>query len=165
MAGAETCFQKERQDSRVTPLQTRGEAQQGELEMEASPVKVQSEPVCQASCDQVNPQPETTIFSLSQSESVWTAEKSHSTCEIYRHSILLMSVGGSVLFCGSVISALYFGVRTQQVASIMGPVLVSVGLMVLVVGLVLVPIIKQDQKPPPPVKRKQSYPRQPIFNL
>ncbi|XP_048847256.1 phosphoinositide-interacting protein-like [Brienomyrus brachyistius] len=164
MAGTETCFQKERQASRVIPLQTQGDAQQGELEMEASPVKVQSQPVCQASCNQVNPQPETTIFSLSQSESVWTEDKPHSTCAIYQHSILLMSVGGSVLLCGSVISALYFGVRTQQVASIMGPVLVSVGLMVLVVGLVLVPIIKQSQKPPP-VKRKQSYPRQPIFNL
>ncbi|XP_036408035.1 phosphoinositide-interacting protein-like [Megalops cyprinoides] len=109
---------------------------------------------------------ESTVFSLSQSESLWTNESTRSAWEIYQYPILLLATGGAVFICGFVLSGLYFtGIKEihRQAANLLGPALLSIGLMVLVVGLVLVPITKENMRPP--MKRPFSYSRPPLFNL
>ncbi|XP_066531285.1 phosphoinositide-interacting protein-like isoform X2 [Hoplias malabaricus] len=93
--------------------------------------------------EQLTPYTESTIFSLSRSESLWHSSTARSSCEFYHHAILLMTTGGSVLACGLVLSGLYFTDLDLTAAKILGPVLLSIGLMVLVVGVVLVPITKE----------------------
>ncbi|XP_035252862.1 phosphoinositide-interacting protein-like [Anguilla anguilla] len=106
---------------------------------------------------------ESTVFSLSQSESLWTTESSRSAWEIYQYPILLLATGGAVFICGFVLSGLYFARISRMATNILGPALLSIGLMVLVVGLVLVPITRENLKPP--IKRQASYYRPPQFNL
>ncbi|KAJ8389125.1 hypothetical protein AAFF_G00123310 [Aldrovandia affinis] len=106
---------------------------------------------------------ESTVFSLSQSESLWTTESARSTWEIYQYPISLLAVGGAVFICGFIVSGLYFAQVSKMATNILGPALLSIGLMVLVVGLVLVPITKENLKPP--MKRPFSYYRAPSFNL
>ncbi|XP_061079173.1 phosphoinositide-interacting protein-like [Conger conger] len=106
---------------------------------------------------------ESTVFSLSQSESLWTTESARSAWEVYQYPILLLASGGAVFICGFVLSGLYFAAISKKVTNILGPALLSIGLMVLVVGLVLVPITKENLKPP--LKRPVSYYRPPHFNL
>jgi hypothetical protein len=50
------------------------------------------------------------------------------------------------------------------VTRILGPGLLSIGLMVLVVGVVLIPITKKNRKQPV-LKRPLSYYRPPQFNV
>ncbi|KAJ8345564.1 hypothetical protein SKAU_G00297570 [Synaphobranchus kaupii] len=106
---------------------------------------------------------ESTVFSLSQSESLWTTESLRSAWEIYQYPILLLATGGAVFICGFILSGLYFAKISSRATNILGPALLSIGLMVLVVGLVLVPITKENLKPP--MKRPVSYYRPPQFNL
>ncbi|KAG9343696.1 hypothetical protein JZ751_013074 [Albula glossodonta] len=106
---------------------------------------------------------DSTVFSLSQSESLWTTESTRSAWEIYQYPIILLTTGGAVFLCGFVLSGLYFAKRDNLVAKILSPVLLSIGLMVLVVGLVLVPITKENLKPP--MKRPLSYYRSPTIKL
>lgn len=93
--------------------------------------------------EQLTPYTESTIFSLSRSESLWHSSAARNSCEFYRHAILLMTTGGSVLACGLVLSGLYFSGFSKQATKILGPVLLSIGLVVLVVGVVMVPITKE----------------------
>uniref|UniRef100_A0AAQ5ZIQ6 Phosphoinositide interacting regulator of transient receptor potential channels n=2 Tax=Amphiprion TaxID=80969 RepID=A0AAQ5ZIQ6_AMPOC len=117
--------------------------------------------------DQLTPpsRTESTVFSLSRSESVWTTETSRSKREVFWFPIHLMSTGGSFLACGIIISGLYFaGHCCEKVTKILGPALVSIGLMVFVVGVVLIPITKENRKRSN-MKRPLSYYRPPAFNL
>ncbi|KAM8843763.1 phosphoinositide-interacting protein isoform 1-T2 [Spinachia spinachia] len=107
---------------------------------------------------------ESTVFSLSHSESVWTAETSPGKCEEFWFAIHLMSTGGSFLACGVIISGLWFAGQCQKVTSILGPVLLSIGLMVLVVGVVLIPITKENRKRRS-MKKPLGHFRPPLFNL
>ncbi|KAM6913291.1 phosphoinositide-interacting protein [Lycodopsis pacificus] len=107
---------------------------------------------------------ESTVFSLSRSESVWTAETSPSKCEEFWFAIHLMSTGGSFLACGIIISGLCFAGHCKKVTKIMGPALLSIGLMVFVVGVVLIPITKENRKRTS-VKKPFSYYKPPVFNL
>lgn len=115
--------------------------------------------------DQLTPpsRTESTVFSLSRSESLWTTETPRSNCEIYWFPIHLMSTGGSFLVCGIIISGLYFAGHCRKVTNILGPALLSIGLMVFVVGVVLIPITKENRKQPAN-KRPLTY-RPPVFNL
>lgn len=75
-----------------------------------------------------------------------------------------MSTGGSFLACGIVISGLYFAGHCRKVTNILGPALLSIGLMVFVVGVVLIPITKENRKKSN-MKRPLSYYRPPAFNM
>lgn len=85
----------------------------------------------------------------SRSESVWTTTP-RSNWEIYRKPIVIMSVGGTILLFGVVITCLAYKLKlddtTYKVLKMIGPAFLSLGLMMLVCGLVWVPIIKKKQK-------------------
>lgn len=116
--------------------------------------------------DQLTPpsRTESTVFSLSRSESLWTTEASRSKWEVFWFPIHLMSTGGSFLACGFIISGLYFAGHCKEVTSILGPALVSIGLMVLVVGVVLIPITRENRQRSSMKKPLLHY-RPPVFNL
>lgn len=61
-----------------------------------------------------------------------------------------MSVGGTILLFGVVITCLAYKLNldgmTRKVLKMIGPAFLSLGLMMLVCGLVWVPIIKKKQK-------------------
>lgn len=116
--------------------------------------------------DQLTPpsRTESTVFTLSRSESLWTAEAPNNKCEVFWFPIHLMSTGGSFLACGFIISGLYFAGHCRKVTSILGPALVSIGLMVLVAGVVLIPITKENRQRSN-IKKPLSYYRPPMFNL
>lgn len=116
--------------------------------------------------DQLTPpsRTESTVFTLSRSESLWTAEAPHNNYEVFWFPIHLMSTGGSFLACGFIISGLYFAGHCRKVTTILGPALVSIGLMVLVVGVVLIPITKENRQRSN-IKKPLSYYRPPTFNL
>uniref|UniRef100_A0A8C6U9Q1 Phosphoinositide-interacting protein n=1 Tax=Neogobius melanostomus TaxID=47308 RepID=A0A8C6U9Q1_9GOBI len=96
---------------------------------------------------------ESTVFSLSRADSLWNSSQHSSAAagpdrcsEVYWMPIHLMSTGGSFMFCGVVISGLYFAGHCRMVTNFLGPALLSIGLMVFVVGLVLIPITKENRK-------------------
>uniref|UniRef100_A0A8B9HCQ4 Phosphoinositide interacting regulator of transient receptor potential channels n=1 Tax=Astyanax mexicanus TaxID=7994 RepID=A0A8B9HCQ4_ASTMX len=93
--------------------------------------------------EQLTPYTESTIFSLSRSESMWPSSATRSSCEFYRHAVLLMTTGGSVLACGMVLSGLFFAGVSVRATKLLGPAVLSIGLVVLVVGVVLVPITRE----------------------
>ncbi|XP_067282919.1 phosphoinositide-interacting protein-like [Pseudorasbora parva] len=95
------------------------------------------------SCEQLTPRSEHTILSLSDKEIRWTPLPPPGNCEYYWQAILLITSGGSVLLFGIVLSGLYFAEVSTMATNILGPALLSVGLMVLVVGVVLMPISKE----------------------
>ncbi|KAJ3601187.1 hypothetical protein NHX12_032160 [Muraenolepis orangiensis] len=111
---------------------------------------------------------ESTVFSLSRSESLWTAEAGvpvgPGRYQVYWFAIHLMTTGGSFLVCGAIISGLYFMGHLRRVTNILGPALLSIGLMVLVVGVVLIPITREDRKQPA-FKAPLAYYRAPQFNV
>ncbi|XP_068606561.1 phosphoinositide-interacting protein-like [Brachionichthys hirsutus] len=115
--------------------------------------------------DQLTPpsRTESTVFSLSRSESLWTTEQTNK-CEVFWFPVHLMSTGGSFLACGIFISGLYFAGHHRKVTNFLGPALLSIGLMVFVVGVVLIPITKQNRKRSS-MKKPASYYRPPMFNL
>ncbi|CAN9493082.1 unnamed protein product [Ophioblennius macclurei] len=115
--------------------------------------------------DQLTPpsRTESTVFSLARSESPWSAEAAD-RCQVFWFPVHLMSTGGSFLACGLVISGLFFAGHCRKVTTILGPALLSIGLMVFVVGVVLVPITKENRKRAT-MKKPLSYYRPPPFNL
>ncbi|KAM9394462.1 phosphoinositide-interacting protein isoform 1-T2 [Pholidichthys leucotaenia] len=116
--------------------------------------------------DQLTPpsRTESTVFTLSRSESVWTTEAAPKRCDVFWFPIHFMSTGGSFLACGIIISSLYFAGHCRKVTNILGPALLSIGLMVFMVGVVLIPITKENRKQSN-TKRPHSYYRPPAFNL
>ncbi|XP_067089596.1 phosphoinositide-interacting protein-like [Osmerus mordax] len=107
---------------------------------------------------------ESTVFSLSRSQSLWAPGPSTRTRDVYWFPIHLMTTGGSILACGMLISGLFFYGHNRKVTIVLGPGLVSIGLMVLVVGLVLIPVTK-DNKKMASMKRPLSCYRPPLFNV
>uniref|UniRef100_A0A8C1F3J8 Phosphoinositide-interacting protein n=1 Tax=Cyprinus carpio carpio TaxID=630221 RepID=A0A8C1F3J8_CYPCA len=95
------------------------------------------------SCEQLTPCSESTVLSMSHNKNFWTLQPAPGNCEYYWQAILLMTSGGSVLICGMVLSGLYFAGFSKMATNILGPALLSVGLVVLVVGLVLMPTTRQ----------------------
>lgn len=114
--------------------------------------------------DQLTPpsRTESTVFSLSRSESLWTTEAPRSRSEVFWFPVHFMSTGGSFLVCGIIISGLFFAGHCKKVTSFLGPALLSVGLMALVVGVVLIPITKENNKRSN-VKKPLGHPRHPAF--
>ncbi|RVE69973.1 hypothetical protein OJAV_G00083300 [Oryzias javanicus] len=103
-------------------------------------------------------------LTLSRSDSLWAAEPPPSRCQVFWFPIHFMSTGGSFLACGAIMSGLYFTGHCRKVTNILGPALLSIGLMVFVVGAVLIPITKKNRKRAV-TKRPLSYHKPPAFNL
>ncbi|XP_077412556.1 phosphoinositide-interacting protein [Vanacampus margaritifer] len=114
--------------------------------------------------DQLTPpsRTESTVFSLSRSDSLWTAETPASRCEVFWFPIHFMSTGGSFLACGVIISGLYFAGYSRKVSNFLGPALLSIGLMVFVVGVVLIPITRENRRRA--LKKPLAFHRHPAFN-
>ncbi len=113
--------------------------------------------------EQLTPRSENTVLSLAHNDTLWTLQPAPGNCEYYWQAILLMTSGGSVLICGMVLSGLYFGGFNVMATNILGPALLSVGLMVLVVGMVLMPVTRQ-MRHQSAMKRLCSY-YKPHINL
>lgn len=106
---------------------------------------------------------ESTVFSLSRSDSLWTTEASRGKCEVFWFPIHFMSTGGGFLACGIIISGLYFAGHLKKVTNFLGPALLSIGLMAFVVGVVLIPITKENRKRAS-MKKPLSHYRHPVFD-
>ncbi|NWI81279.1 PIRT protein, partial [Dryoscopus gambensis] len=89
-----------------------------------------------------------TLCMSSRSESVWT-NTSRSKWDIYHKPIIVVSVGAAVFLFGMVITSLSwlgFLPNDKDVYKMCGPAFLSLGLMLLVCGLVWIPIIRKKQK-------------------
>ncbi|NWU91808.1 PIRT protein, partial [Upupa epops] len=87
-----------------------------------------------------------TLCISSRSESVWTSA-SRSKWDIYHKPVIVLSVGGAIFVFGIVITSLScFQIKNKHVYKLCGPALLSLGLMLLVCGLVWIPIIRKKQK-------------------
>ncbi|KAF0872681.1 PIRT protein, partial [Crocuta crocuta] len=117
--------------------------------MEALPKALEVDEKSPESKDLLPSQTASSLCISSRSESVWTASP-RSNWEIYRKPIVIMSVGGAILLFGVVITCLAYTLRlgdnSLKVLKMIGPAFLSLGLMMLVCGLVWVPIIKKKQK-------------------
>lgn len=122
--------------------------------MEALPaaLEVDEKEVDEKSPESKDLLPSQTASSLcisSRSESVWTTT-SKSNWEIYRKPIIIMSVGSAILLFGVAITCMAYVMNLDKkrvkILKMTGPAFLSLGLMMLVCGLVWVPIIKKKQK-------------------
>ncbi|XP_061838152.1 phosphoinositide-interacting protein-like [Nerophis lumbriciformis] len=116
--------------------------------------------------DQLTPPSRTdsTVLTLSRSDSLWTAETPPGRCQVFWFPIHFMSTGSGLLVCGVIISGFYFAGHSRKVSNFLGPALLSIGLMVLVVGVVLIPITKENRRRSG-VKKPLAYHRQPAFDI
>lgn len=105
-----------------------------------------------------------TVFTVSRSDSLWTTETPQKKCEVFWFPIHFMSTGGSFLACGIIISSLYFAGHCKKATNILGPALLSIGLMVFVVGLVLIPVTKENKKQSN-MRRPLSYYKSSVLNV
>ncbi|XP_012509381.1 PREDICTED: phosphoinositide-interacting protein [Propithecus coquereli] len=117
--------------------------------MEALPKALEVDERCPEAKDLLPSQTASSLCISSRSESVWTTTP-RSNWEIYRKPIVIMSVGGAILLFGVVITCLAYtlnlGKKSLEALKMTGPAFLSLGLMMLVCGLVWVPIIKKKQK-------------------
>lgn len=89
---------------------------------------------------------DSTLCMSSRSESMWTSA-SRSKWDIYHKPVIVVSVGAAIFLFGVVITSLsYFLPKNKDVYKMCGPAFLSLGLMLLVCGLVWVPIIRKKQK-------------------
>ncbi|CAK7317887.1 phosphoinositide-interacting protein [Vulpes vulpes] len=120
------------------------------MTMEALPKALEVDEKSPESKDLLPSQTASSLCISSRSESVWTTTSPRSNWEIYRKPIVIMSVGGAILLFGVVITCLAYtlklGDNSLKVLKMIGPAFLSLGLMMLVCGLVWVPIIKKKQK-------------------
>uniref|UniRef100_A0A8V5HIG3 Uncharacterized protein n=2 Tax=Melopsittacus undulatus TaxID=13146 RepID=A0A8V5HIG3_MELUD len=87
-----------------------------------------------------------TLCSSSRSESVWT-NTSRSKWNIYQKPLIVMSVGAGIFLFGVVITSLTcLQSSNKKIYKMCGPAFLSLGLMLLVCGLVWIPIIRKKQK-------------------
>ncbi|XP_008935626.1 PREDICTED: phosphoinositide-interacting protein, partial [Merops nubicus] len=87
-----------------------------------------------------------TLCISSRSESVWTST-SRSKWDIYHKPVIVISVGAAIFLFGIVSTSLScILTKNEKVYKICGPIFLSLGLMLLVCGLVWIPIIRKKQK-------------------
>nr|XP_033815869.1 phosphoinositide-interacting protein [Geotrypetes seraphini] len=123
--------------------------------------------------DLITSQTESTLFSSSRSESLWTTSLPKSAWDTYQKPIVIMSIGGAAFLLGITLTSIHFVTTPVKpfnastaneyikptVSKLFGPAFLSIGLMVLVVGLVWVPIIRKKKKQSS-ASRLFHYPRQ-----
>lgn len=119
------------------------------MTMEALPKPLEVDEKFPESKDLLPSQTASSLCISSRSESVWTTTP-RSNWEIYRKPIIIMSTGGTIFLFGVVITCLAYtlklGVKSHNILKMIGPAFLSLGLMMLVCGLVWVPIIKKKHK-------------------
>ncbi|XP_004604042.1 phosphoinositide-interacting protein [Sorex araneus] len=119
------------------------------MTMETLPKTLEADEKFPESKDLLPSQTASSLCISSRSESVWTTTP-RSNWEIYRKPIIIMSTGGTILLFGLVITFLAYtlnlGDKSRSIIKMIGPAFLSLGLMMLVCGLVWVPIIKKKQK-------------------
>lgn len=117
--------------------------------MEALPTALEVDEKSPESKDLLPSQTASSLCISSRSESVWTTA-SKSNWEIYRKPVVIMSVGSAIFLFGVAITCLAYimklSKKSLEVLKMTGPAFLSLGLMMLVCGLVWVPIIKKKQK-------------------
>ncbi|XP_032562697.1 phosphoinositide-interacting protein [Chiroxiphia lanceolata] len=87
-----------------------------------------------------------TLCMSSRSESIWTST-SRSKWEIYHKPVIVVSVGAALFLFGTVIIILSCVLyQDKKGFKMSGPAFLSLGLMLLVCGLVWIPIIRKKQK-------------------
>ncbi|NXM12946.1 PIRT protein, partial [Ploceus nigricollis] len=86
-----------------------------------------------------------TLCTSSRSESVWTSA-SRSRWDIYRKPVIVVAVGAAVFLVGVVITSLSCFLTNNKAYKMSGPAFLSLGLMLLVCGLVWIPIIRKKLK-------------------
>ncbi|NXR70834.1 PIRT protein, partial [Rhadina sibilatrix] len=87
-----------------------------------------------------------TLCMSSRSESVWTSA-SRSRWDIYHKPVIVVSVGAAIFLLGTVVTSLSCVLSSHKnVYKMSGPAFLSLGLMLLVCGLVWIPIIRKKQK-------------------
>lgn len=117
--------------------------------MESLPKVLEVDEKSPESKDLLPSQTASSLCISSRSESVWTTTPK-SNWEIYRKPIIIMSVGSAILLFGVAITCLAYTLKLETkilaILRMIGPAFLSLGLMMLVCGLVWVPIIKKKQK-------------------
>ncbi|XP_047614694.1 phosphoinositide-interacting protein [Phacochoerus africanus] len=117
--------------------------------MEDVPKAVEVDEKSPESKDLLPSQTASSLCISSRSESVWTTAP-RSSWETYRKPAVITSVGGAILLFGVALTCLAYtltlGNKSLEVLKMTGPAFLSLGLMMLVCGLVWVPIIKKKQK-------------------
>ncbi|NXK69428.1 PIRT protein, partial [Sylvietta virens] len=87
-----------------------------------------------------------TLCPSSRSDSVWTSA-SRSRWDVYHKPVIVVSVGAAVFLFGVVVTSLSCLLsRNKHVYKMSGPAFLSLGLMLLVCGLVWIPIIRKKQR-------------------
>ncbi|XP_075848246.1 phosphoinositide-interacting protein [Microtus pennsylvanicus] len=119
------------------------------MTMEVLPKALEVDEKSPESKDLLPSQTASSLCISSRSESVWTTTP-RSNWEIYHKPIIIMSVGAAILLFGVAITCVAYILDEKQtvvpVLKMIGPAFLSLGLMMLVCGLVWVPIIKKKQK-------------------
>ncbi|XP_072501171.1 phosphoinositide-interacting protein [Notamacropus eugenii] len=121
------------------------------MAMETLPSALNADEKSPESKDLLPSQTASSLCISSRSESVWTAG-SKNNWEIFRKPIIIMSTGGAIFLFGVVITCLSYTLDFSSNSSVSfgyqmsGPAFLSLGLMLLVCGLVWVPIIKKKLK-------------------
>lgn len=119
------------------------------MTMEVLPKALEVDEKSPESKDLLPSQTASSLCISSRSESVWTTTP-RSNWEIYHKPIIIMSVGAAILLFGVAITCVAYILNEKQavvpVLKMIGPAFLSLGLMMLVCGLVWVPIIKKKQK-------------------
>lgn len=96
--------------------------------------------------DFITSRTESTLFSYSRSESLWT-NTPRSAWDTYQKPIIVMSIGGAFFLLGVILTTMYFvWKKDAKISKQIGPAALSIGLMILVIGLVWVPIIRKKRK-------------------
>ncbi|CAO2643618.1 phosphoinositide-interacting protein [Chionomys nivalis] len=119
------------------------------MTMEVLPKALEVDEKSPESKDLLPSQTASSLCISSRSESVWTTTP-RSNWEIYHKPIIIMSVGAAILLFGVAITCVAYILEEKHtvvpVLKMIGPAFLSLGLMMLVCGLVWVPIIKKKQK-------------------
>uniref|UniRef100_A0A8D0BAQ1 Phosphoinositide interacting regulator of transient receptor potential channels n=1 Tax=Salvator merianae TaxID=96440 RepID=A0A8D0BAQ1_SALMN len=126
--------------------------------MEIEPKEMEVGEKSPESKDFLTSQTASTLFISSRSESSWSAPRQNNW-DIYHKPVIVLSVGGAVFLFGVAITSLTcltnpntnITVKTKEAFKLCGPAFLSLGLMLLVCGLVWIPIIRKK------LRQKQKY--------
>ncbi|XP_066473933.1 phosphoinositide-interacting protein [Tiliqua scincoides] len=126
--------------------------------METHPKEMEEDEKIPESKDLLPSQTASTLCISSRSESTWNAAP-RNKWDIYHKPVIVLSVGGAVFLFGVAITSLTClttsnvnnTITTKKVFKLCGPAFLSLGLMLLVCGLVWIPIIRKK------LRQRQQY--------
>ncbi|XP_061477839.1 phosphoinositide-interacting protein [Rhineura floridana] len=127
--------------------------------METQPKEIEEGEKSPESKDLLPSQTASSLCISSRSESNWNAPRQNKW-DIYHKPVIVLSVGGAVFLFGVAITSLTclttdkkpsMSNKTKEAFKLCGPAFLSLGLMLLVCGLVWIPIIRKK------LRQKQKY--------